>query len=122
LSAGTLSEIPENPFNPLLQNRDIITCCEPYRFYIHAEVIMNQFVTHSGNILPWDFRIDDAQVFGNTFDGFTNDFKLSNDSILEQMIHFKSEMADPFQILGNALRCIDDVAEINRIISFHISP
>lgn len=83
---------------------------------------MNQFVPHSSNILPWNFRIYDAQFFGNAFDGFTNDFKLSDDSILKEMIRFKSDSVDPFQILRNALRCIDDVVEIDRIISFHISP
>ena len=97
-------------------------CCEPYCFNVHTEVVMNQFVSHSGNILPRNFRINDAQVFGNAFDGFANDFKLSDDSILKEMIGFKSDPADPFQILGNALGCIDDVVEIDRIISFHISP
>ena len=78
-------------------------CCEPDRFYVHAEVVMNQFVPHSGNILPWHFRINNAQVFGNALDGFTNDFKLSDDSVLKEMIRFKSDPFDPFQILRNAL-------------------
>ena len=73
---------------------------------------MDQFVAHSSNILPGDFRILLFDFKGYPFNRFTNNLKLANDAILRQSSRAKYTLIHSLNITFNLGKGISNMLKI----------
>jgi hypothetical protein len=66
------------------QGGNIGVGCKPDGRYIDPEIVVDEFIPHAGDILPWDFRIRIAHSPGDPLGGFSNDFDLTDNPILKK--------------------------------------
>lgn len=98
------------------QRRQSIVDGLPNQVCIDAKIEMDQFVAHSGDLLPWDIRILSAHIIGYLFDRLADDFQFSDDCALRfvivaesRKIHFSDKSID-------AAYGDNDVSDIERRI------
>lgn len=70
----------------MLEYRQVFNGREPHLVKIHTEVVVNEFVAHSGNVIPRNMRVLAAQLARQPFGGLANNFDLPDDSILDEGI------------------------------------
>ncbi len=85
---------------------------QPDLFNIDTEIIMNQFVPHSSNILPGNTRIFFASLTGNSLGRLPDDLDLSDYSVPDEFIFLKASGGNPFCV---TLDCQDRVTYMLQI-------
>ncbi|GEM_PF-2343572 len=113
------SERFNNACNLFLENRNIILDGEPNFFDVYTKIIMNQLITHTGNIIPRNLFALRPNSFGKPFCCLPNDFNLSNHRILCKCILCKRSSGFFLSISLDLENCIANMLEINGIITLH---
>ena len=87
---------------------------KPDGFELDAEIVMDQYVAHAGDLLPRNVGIGRPKLVREAFDGFTDDFKIAYDCILRHYIVEKL-VASAGRVVLDSLDRIANVQEINAI-------
>ena len=90
---------------------------QPDFFYINTKVIMDEFITHPGNILPWDLDIFRSCFFRDTPCRLSDDFNLPDDSVLNQSVAQKCGLAHALNVGLGFRNGVANMFEINRVVT-----
>ena len=99
--------------------RKVVSDSEPNALDVHAKVIVNQLVSHPSDVTPWDVRLQVFRLGGKTFGGFTHDFNLPDDCILDEFVLLEVGFIQTVYISANTLGCIADMLKIYSVVMRH---
>src|SRR5438552_705913 len=57
----------------------------PHYLEINAEIVVNELVSHSRYLAPWDHRCMGSRIWRQSLCRFADDLKLPDDSVLQEL-------------------------------------
>jgi hypothetical protein len=84
----------------------------PHNVIIHAEVVMYQSVSHSGDGSPVDVTILVPEFGRYVLRGFTDNFETAYKCSLQCLVLHKSLFAQPLCVVCKVRRFVQDVAQV----------
>jgi hypothetical protein len=91
-------QLCEDALNLGLQRWQIFYCGEPDSTNVYAKVVVDQLVAHAGDILPGNMGVSGAQFLWKMPGGLTDDFDLTDHTILDQRVLLKGGLIDALQV------------------------
>jgi len=86
----------------------------PNQVCIDSKIEMDQFVAHTGDLLPRDIRILPTHIIGHLFDRLAYDFQFSDDCALRFVIGAESRKIHFSDKSSDAAYGGNDVSDIER--------
>jgi hypothetical protein len=71
------------------QGRDISVYRIPYQIGVNLEVSVDEDISHSRNLMPWNLRREHPDLIGYGPDCFTNNLEIPHEPRLQQFIPFE---------------------------------
>lgn len=71
------------------QHRKVFLHYMPEQILIHAIVTMDQAMTHTDNLTPWNFSVRTSNFFGHAIGCLANDFDEPDEAVPKQPIGFQ---------------------------------
>jgi len=102
-----------------LEGREIGNNSFPNGCQIDAEILMDQFVPHAGNIFPGNIGVSFLYILGKVLRRLADNLELANDPILDQPLSQKGIIIESGHILLILADCVQDMAKIYGIILDH---
>lgn len=78
-----LLQIFPHPYHLPFQIGDILCKHLPGHFNVHAEIFVDEDITHAGYLLPWNILISSLHLFRDVLDSLTDNLDAANYSILQ---------------------------------------
>lgn len=107
--------IPQQFLHLGLQYWDFCLCSISDDFKVNPEIVVDKFVTHPRDCCPLDLLVLFLEFNGNVIDGLSDDFQISNESVLGFGIVKKILIGEALQIVLNStsgLRNVRDPLEV----------
>ena len=101
------------------QGGQILVHGEPDHGEVHAQIVVDQFVAHAGDVGPGNLAMLGAEFSRNLFDGFPEDFQLPDGGILDLPIFWERFSVVPVGVLPDLAQGIQHVPEIDPVIFRH---
>ena len=86
---------------------------------VHAEILMDQNITHAGNIFPGEVRGQRAGRDREIFRGFADDFQLAYHAILDEVRRQKRLIIKVFRVFFDLFDRFENVCQVNRVIAIY---
>src|SRR3954469_557614 len=90
--------------------------------YVGSEVVVDQDVAQTCDLLPLDFRMPRAQLLGKLLDRLANDFKVADHGVDCLAILPKGLEVESRHVAPDLCRSVQDVFEIDPRIPRHRRP
>jgi len=81
---------------------------------VHAEILVNQLVAHSGNLLPGDLRPAGLRHFGQILHRLADHFQIEHHGILDYRAGKKC-ISTLGCVFSNPADCVSNVEQINPV-------
>lgn len=77
-------------FDSFTEWSEVLLDHSPRRVQLHAELVMDEYVAHTGNLFPRNLRGKIASRLSDLLDGLADDLKIANDGVLHHRVCVES--------------------------------
>ena len=99
--------------------RNYLSNYSPNSQKVDADIVMNQFVTHTRNLLPFHFRMSGPESFIQLLGSFSNNLKVPDNRILNKLVLHESAFIHTLGVCIYSGNTFTDVIKVNQHILLH---
>ena len=99
------------------QGRQVVLGCVPDRVQVNAEVVVDQLVTHPGDIFPGRLRVSGAHDIRQPLYGLADDDELTDDAVLNECILQKVVLGAAFEVPFDERDALQDVRQVDTVVT-----